>query len=495
MANQIILENDYSALASTHYLWTRNRPRWQFYYESYVGGEEYRDAAHLTRYQLETDREYTARLQNTPLDNHCASVIQTYISFLFREHPERDFESWEGLPQVEAFLKDADLEGRSLDAFMKQVSIWASTFGHCWIIMTKGNMGVETQAQEQALGIRPYVNLLTPLIVSDWRWERQGNGAYDLVYFKYVEEVVDKITTVKEWTKDVIRTIVLDDRAREVRSITEEVNQLGVIPAVLVYNLRSIIKDIGVSDLEDISDVQRQIYNLMSENEQAIRLEGHPSLVVPPTAQVGSGAGAIIQIQEGTDPGLRPYFLEVGTGSVDNIHRSIDKLVEAIDRMSFTGGVRTTRTQVQSGISLETEFQLLNAKLAEKAQQMELAEEQLWRLFALYENLEWEGEIHYPNSFNIRDDDRTFDQLVKAKTAATDARVLQVIDHELIEMLGEDADLLLPEYQALMASTFPPKPLFEAHIMYNPETEEEVIARTEAEHIQYQEQGYIHKED
>jgi hypothetical protein len=48
---------------------------------------------------------------------------------------------------------------------------------------------------------------------------------------------------------------------------------------------------------------------------------------------------------------------------------------------------------------------------------------------------------------------------------------------------------------ATEAADLPPKPLFEAHEMYNPETGDEVIARTEQEHIAYMAQGYIHKEE
>jgi hypothetical protein len=441
MAQQELLD-DYRALSSTHWLWTRNRDRWEFLLNSYTGGDEYRQGAYLTRYVLETEGEYNARCLNTPLDNHSMSVIQTYISFLFREQPQREFYDWAGQADVESFLEDCDMEGRDLDMFMKQVSIWASVFGHSWIIMTKPNLGATTVAQELEMGVRPYVNLLTPLVVSDWRWEREASGRYVLSYFKYVEEVIDKITVVKEWTRDTIRTYHLDDYKQEASLETEEVNQLGLIPAVLVYNQRGITKDIGISDITDIADIQRLIYNLTSENEQSIRMDGHPSLVVPPTAQLGSGAGAIIQLQEGSDAGLNPYYLEHGTSGVSNIHTTIDKLVDAIDRISFTGGVRSTVSKTMSGVAMETEFQLLNAKLSEKASNMELAEEQMWRLFGMYQGREWLGEIDYPESFSIRDQQREFAQLASAKSAATDPVVLRVIDEHILEMMGEEKERL-----------------------------------------------------
>ena len=494
MSNQTLLD-DYTALQSTHWLYMRNRDRFQFLYESYVGGEEYRRSGHLTRYTLETGGEYAARLQNTPLDNHCQSVIQTYTSFLFREEPEREFGTWAGRSDLEAFLEDCDMEGRDLDSFFKQVSIWSSVFGTAWIIMTKPNLGLTTQAQELEMGSRPYVNLLTPLVVSDWRWERTPGGYYELAYFKYVEEVVDKITVVKEWTKESIKTWVMDDVKKEAYMETEEPNQLGLIPAVLVYGQRGISKDVGVSDIGDIADLQRMIYNLTSENEQSIRMDGHPSLVVPPTAQLGSGAGAIIVLSENSDPGLNPYYLEHGGNGVSSIHSSIDKLVEAIDRISFTGGVRATATRTMSGVAMETEFQLLNAKLSEKADNLELAEEQMWRLFAIYQGLSGVPEVEYPDSFNIRDDQREFSQLVSAKSAATNPRVLDIIDGKIVELLGEEPEVLFATDMLAGQEPLPPQPVFEPHIMINPETGEEFIARSEQEHLDYAALGYIHKEE
>jgi hypothetical protein len=266
-----------------------------------------------------------------------------------------------------------------------------------------------------------------------------------LAYFKYVEEVIDKVTVIKEWTRDSIKTWILDDYKKEAYLELEEVNQLGIIPAILVYNQRGITKDIGISDITDIADIQRLIYNLTSENEQSIRMDGHPSLVVPPTAQLGSGAGAIIQLQEGSDAGLNPYYLEHGTSGVSNIHTTIDKLVDAIDRISFTGGVRSTVSKTMSGVAMETEFQLLNAKLSEKASNMELAEEQMWRLFGLYQGREWLGEVEYPESFSIRDQQREFTQLASAKSAATSPEAFAIIDFRLREMLDDPTLTMMPD--------------------------------------------------
>lgn len=490
--SDLTLLNDFSRVSSTNLEYSRNKDRWLFLLDSYVGGQQYKNGGYLTRYQLEKDGEYQARLATTPLDNQCASIISVYTSFLFREEPDRDFDDWTG-EDVEAFLRDANMEGQSLDSFMKDVATWAAVFGHTWILMTKPNVGVPSQGAEIDMGIRPYVNILTPLAVLDWRWSRTVSGAYELVYFKYIEEVVDKLTIVKEWTKEAIMTYAIDDEAKTSEMRSMEPNGLGQIPAVLSYNKRSIVKGIGVSDIADIADIQRMIYNLTSEAEQSHRLDGHPSLVVTPDTQYGSGAGAVIIVPENSDPGLKPYVLEHGGANVASIHATIEKLVEAINRISNTGGVRATETRTLSGVAMEVEFSLLNARLSEKADALELTEEQLWQLFGIYQGRQWMGEIEYPGSFNIRDTQREFQQLQVAKATATDPRVYELIDHELVELLGEDPELVLTTREYLPPEQLPAQEPFEPHYMIDPATGEEYIARSEAEHEAYAAMGYGHK--
>ena len=303
--------------------------------------------------------------------------------------------------------------------------------------MTKANIGAQTLGQEQAAGVRPYVNCISPLVVNDWTWERNLNGSYDLVYIKYIEEVLEKMTIVKEWTPTEIRTYVLDDEKKEAHVRSIEPNLLGMIPAIQVYNRKSIVKGQGVSDINDIADVQRMIYNLTSEIEQSIRLDGHPTLVVRSTDQLGSGAGALIITQEGADPAAKPYYLEHSASGVDNIRNAIKDLEESIDKMANTGGVRATATSSQSGVALETEFQLLNARLAEKADSLENAEEQLWKLFAAYQGKTFDGYVKYPDSFNMRDVQREYTELVTAKSAASDPATLSLIDYRVRELLDD----------------------------------------------------------
>ena len=79
------------------------------------------------------------------------------------------------------------------------------------------------------------------------------------------------------------------------------------------------------------------------------------------------------------EPNLKPYLLQPSGQNLNGLMDSINNKVDSINRIAHTGAVRTTKQQVSSGIALQTEFELLNARLSEKADNLEIAEEQIFR--------------------------------------------------------------------------------------------------------------------
>jgi hypothetical protein len=387
----------------THKDYKENISNWEYYIRSYNGGYDYMIGQYLNRYNLELDNEFNQRLANTPLDNHCRNIVQIYSSFLFRVKPNRDFGSMAEEPSLESFLKDADLEGNSFNAVIKQAQNYASIYGHCFLVLDKPAVQTRTKADELNQDIRPYISIVTPENVLDWNFKREVNGKYYLDFLKVREEVdKDGGTYMRMWYPDRIDTLYQKDE-QEPSIIDTAENQIGKIPAVILYNSKSHKRGLGMSDLTDISDLQKSIYNDYSEIEQLIRLSNHPSLVKTPSVNASAGAGAIIEMPEEIDSNLKPYLLQPSGANLQSIMDSIKHKVEAINRIAHTGAVRTTKQQVSSGIALQTEFELLNARLSEKADNLEIAEEQLFRCYAMFQNTVFDGEINYPDSFNLKD--------------------------------------------------------------------------------------------
>jgi hypothetical protein len=271
-----------------------------------------------------------------------------------------------------------------------------------------------------------------------------------------IEDINKDRAIIKVFTEEDISTYEVKDYhiaygKKEAKLIDEIINPIKKIPAVNLYNQRSSKRPIGISDLSDVAELQKSIYNDYSEKEQLIRLSNHPSLVKTPNVEASAGAGSVIEIPEDMDSNLKPYIIQPSGQNLDGIMKCIHNKIEAIDRIAHMGSVRATESKVASGIALQTEFQLLNARLSEKADYLENAEEQIWSLFALWQNKTWDGEINYPDTFDIRDwaSDLQFLQQAKASgiksetfTKEIDKQIVSAVidEDEVISVINSEID-------------------------------------------------------
>ena len=429
----------------THPDYDDHKDQWEFHLRSYLGGEHYKDGNYLVRYLNEDKTEYARRIDLTPVDNHCANVVHIYSSFLWKQAPTRNYNSLDGSPVVEQIAKDADLDGRSLDAFMKEAGIWASVYGHVWIVVDKPKSTAGTKAEELGQGIRPYLNLYTPENVFDWKWERTASGRSKLTYLKLREEIIRENATESKvyfrvWTEESVR---LYEVSNDTERLVEEMdNPIGVIPAVYVPTARTASKGIGKSDIADIAIMQKAIYQEASEIEQLIRISNHPTLVKTFDTDATAGAGGIVHMPDELDAGLKPFMLQPSGSNITSLIDSINHKVESINRMAHLGAVRGTEAVKSSGIALQTEFQLLNARLAEKADLLELAEEHLWTFICIWQDVMPDVEVYYADSFDIRDYPNELEFLQRAKASGVQsATFTKGVDKMIADLVLDDEEL------------------------------------------------------
>ena len=429
----------------THPEYDNNKYRWEFYLRSYMGGEDYKDGGYLTRYLNEDKDEYNRRLELTPIDNHCKNIVHIYSSFLWRVPPVRKFNSLANNPAIENFMKDADLDGRSFNSFMKQAQVWSSVYGNVWLMMDKPLSNAGTRAEELAQDIRPYVTMFTPENVFDWKYERTASGRFKLVYLK-VREAIEEISDTE---KEVYYRVWREDTIESWKSINEIDthldtidNALGKIPAVFLPAQRSVVRGIGISDLSDAAYMQRAIYQELSEIEQLIRISNHPTLVKTYNTDASAGAGSVINMPDDMDSNMKPYQIQPSGQNLDSVRAAIVDKVEAINRMSHMGAVRGTQAMTQSGVAMQTEFQMLNAKLSEKADILELAEEQLWELFAEWQDATPDVEVFYPDAFDLRDYDKELIFLQQMRSSGVKSvTLMQEIDKQIADLVLDDEAL------------------------------------------------------
>jgi hypothetical protein len=147
-------------------------------------------------------------------------------------------------------------------------------------------------------------------------------------------------------------------------------------------------------------------------------------------------------MDENTDPGLKPYLLTPSGQNISTLLDTIDRKVVAIEKMTHLDSVSGQKS-ARSGVAMMIEQKALNSLLADKAANSALAEEQIWRLWCLWEGTAWDGNIIYPDSFDTRD--RTQD-LMNLKLAVdigvTNPELAKVVQAGIARALVDDPDEL-----------------------------------------------------
>jgi hypothetical protein len=437
-------------LEEVHRLYRANSAEWEFFRQAYLGGREWEEASLLYKYLNESAPQLRERLRQTPLENHCRSVVHTYSGFMWRNPPKRSFGALEANKALLALDGNADKEGASLNEFMKSVALWASVFGCSWVVLDKPASKAVTKADELEGDIRPYLKLYFPVHVLNWKFEETGSGSFELVYLKVRERIDDGSAdgwVYRIWSRERVEVWRVEGKGEPVL-VRDEVNAVGMVPAVVHYNTKPLERGVAVSDLQDVARMQRSLYNDLSELGQMIRGSNHKTLVKNRGDDASTGAGGVIVMHEDTVPEKKPYLLQADAEALLGLLQAIEMKVEMINRMAHLTPVRTYRSAVASGVAIETEFQILNTLLAEKAAQLAVTENQLFRIFCRWEGVDYDAAnvvVTYPQRFELRDRRADLDFLVRAKevTAKIGSPTLQrEIERQLARVVLERDDVL-----------------------------------------------------
>ena len=392
--------------------------------------------------------QYGKRISATPLDNHVQTTIDIYRSFLFRELPRRQLSSLSKNPLVEQFIEDTDQEGQSLNSFLKTANDLAMITGGVWILVDKPAYKVETAADEIALGIRAYSCVYTPQNVLDWSFERNIAGKMVLKYIKVVESESAGEAVISCWYPDRVEKYKVEKTDLgewdKVLEHEEYKNPLNYVPFIHHAPIKSNVKGVGHSLVGDVADEQKYIYNLLSELEQTIRISSHPTLAKTAATDASAGAGAICTMPDDLDPGLKPYLMQPSGAGIAGIIQTIDNSIAAIQRMTHTSAIQVSKTAPTSGVALQTERQLLNAKLSDLADTLRETEIAMWDIWLDWQNLSMPDDfaIAYPDTFDIRDKSYELGILLTARSAGVNSvEFNQEIDRQIVELVVDDTYL------------------------------------------------------
>jgi len=393
-----------------------------FFADSYAGGEAYRYGDYLERHDHEHVDSFKRRKKVATFANKCANVVDLYTNYLFREKIARDLKlsGW----AFDDYMKDADFCGNAHDVLMRELSRQASIRGLVGIVVDKPKSDAVTMEQEKANGIRPYISTYTPENIINFEFKRI-NGKPTLTTLVLREEDAEEslsgeveLDIYRVWRRAGWQVYgVEDDKLESAKLLDEGEHKMGEIPFVIVRNRGFNARFEGRSDIADIADINRRIYRLDSDLDEIIENTAYPMLEAPHGGSDIIGGSSNIVEYDPENPTARHAWLEPPHSSLAEIRNVRADCVDDILAIAKTGAEGQDKT-AKSGVSLEIEFQQLNAILAEKAENMEKVENRIFYLFAKWQNFKGElGDVEYVRKFGIRDLSTDLDNAIKARGA------------------------------------------------------------------------------
>jgi len=426
-----------------HTIYKKNLGFWNFLMDSYEGGKDYigeyidnsrkvyaagqevktAQRTHLFKYKKERATDFKQRINMSYYYNFCAPIIDIYTNHLFKNPIA---ENWGSIDNLIEHRKDnIDRMDSSIYEFRKEIADLSQIYGHCYVIIDKPNpaMLIRTLQDQIDNSVFPYFTTFHPQQIVNWsldiygrpywvlvREERDGNQDpfnYDVANKSQINY---RLWTTTEW-------ILYNADGEELRRATHNVGQ---VPIVCVVNKKSkkYKNFLGISAIADIVYIARDVYNSCSELRQILREQTFSILTIQ------GESSEYDEVTVGTSKALlyppernAPAFISPPGENARVMFEHIEKQVSAMFRLAkLEGGSAQFKGQnavEESGVSKAYDFNETNQALSDKADNLQDAESKIWKLFAKWENKEFDGSVIYPDEFSVQNLNSDLDEAEK----------------------------------------------------------------------------------
>jgi hypothetical protein len=418
---------------------------------AYEGGTQFKRIV-LLKKPSESPALYQDKLNNVASLPICKSMITELIDIIFDQKPNRELafvtqngQSLAAPPWFEDFLENADLQDNEFSDFMEHTATVAAVEGWAWVFVDL--------PEEVNVNNRPYLTLIPAQHVLDWKVFNE-DGISTLTYLKVVEYQDDQCKRIKVWERGTVGGVT--DEGETIPTIPttatlyvvptvggtasvatvepEEVYEFPAdypIPAVQVMPVKDIQNNIiGISDLTDVADMQREWLRLEAEAYDSIRFS-KPIIRVDSGIKVPAGGGGIVH---GAKDCMEVHAIPVM--DVQQIREQQASLITSFDGYTGRGGTRAVAEQVQSGISIVEERKSLHKKAQTRARALEKVEQNILTLVCYMMGIEWCGDVEYNSDYEARDTQFKLALLQQAKALSMNPVIQGIIDQEVIRLIA-----------------------------------------------------------
>lgn len=411
---------------------------WCFINDALAGGQALAER-HLYQHPRE-EKEIYDRRKERAADNHfpvSQLVADTYEGYTFQQEPTPD----EKLDDTcLTFIERADLDGRRLVDFAREVLRWAGGKGRVWACVDKPAFDVPdgitevTAAMEAEAGVFPYAYLVQPEDVLDGYWEH-GELTWLLVREMY-RNASDpfsgsdcelkprwRLWDREKWT--LIEPLYKEGVVTALVS-TEGYHNLGIVPFVC-FGTKEDTGFVSKGLISDVAHLDKAAFNVCSLLDEILYAVTFPQLGIPYSGVLFNEDGLSAEgktiltmglhsvIPYHTDSGA-PAYIAPPAGPAETLERSIKRVIGLalslalldgeIGKPHADGDSGVEATAAASGVSKSYVFEKLNRRLATISDTMEKGFTKLFKVVKC-----WQGEDmedlppvpwDFPDNFEVR---------------------------------------------------------------------------------------------
>lgn len=451
-----------------HPEYQENLKHWEFLDATYEGGREWFNDGNIFRYIKEGDNEYRDRLARCYRFNHSREVVDLLNKYLFKQNITRN--EADAPESVKTFWEKATKNGLKMRDFARQAGKKASIYGRIGIVVDNNapKEVIVSKADEKKAGVRTYAYIVGPTQLLDYSYDDDG----DLNWILIQEVARDDddpmnssgalIPRYRLWTKTEWRLFEEQRVGRSNRTKIVEIangqHDLGEVPVILHDNIITDEDYCAPALIDDIAYLDRAVANYLSNLDAIIQDQTYSQLAMPAQNVLPGSDNYNTLLDMGTkrvflydgEGGAAPFYLSPDPKQAQMILAVINKIINEIYHTVGLAGERTKQDNAlgidnSSGVAKAYDFERVNALLQAKADSLEVLENKLTRLVAL-----WNGEegkvkedlVSYPDNFDTRGLYDEFDiaarlMLIDAPAEVRSEQMKTVID-KLFPQLAKD---------------------------------------------------------
>ena len=276
-------------LRATALEYANNIIEYMFLMATYEGVRSLVDMGVIKQHERESDENYIRRVSELFGFDYTRSIVDLFTFYLFKKPGTAHLpEELTNLPEWQAFVADCNLQGDSLEEFLPDQTRYAAIYGLVGFLVDKPRSMAQTLADERQRGLYPYICAYHPTAILDWAWDKDEETQRP--YLSYLKLLDDDQTYHLWWPERWEIWAEPDDVTDENSAITGEQEAVLIdsgenphdeIPFVWLYNLRSRIRGVGVSDVHEVARIDLSIIRDMSQISEITNYAAFPMMRKP----------------------------------------------------------------------------------------------------------------------------------------------------------------------------------------------------------------------